>query len=588
MNDERKTMSAVRVSLAAWALTLVFVSGAVMVTYHYHGSPKIGVDDANIFLVYARNLAGGHGFVYNVGGERVEGFTSLLWTLICTVFFRFSRRPELGILLFSAALMVAVNGLIAAGVARRSVRQGRPGRIALAWAGVYLVLVLASPSYVTWMSITLMDAGLFGALVALGTVMVMAPDGPNPSGLLFALALLIPFLIACRPEAAAICPLLILLFGLRVGAARGKLPALRSTGVLLAVFLVSICSLTIFRLRYFGYPLPNTYYAKMSTSLTYNLSRGVRYLAGYLWRDLVALIAAISALAFILRSAFSVQRSAFSPRRSTLDGEVAASVSLLLLLLPVLAGGDHFRMYRFFQPAYPLLCLTLVLSLMKSRWPGWLFRKLYAGSKPRRRAVLLLAAPALVVFTLFSEGGGSWWKLRRQHPLASEFLIAEQGRQIGATFASTFSNLPQLKSLGVVAAGAVKFSYPGEVIDLMGLNNLRMGHSPGGRIGLKNHAAFDTAIFFELNPDIFMPQVASWSPGQGVPIDRFENGVLKGIFASPTFTERYQAACLRRRDATDTLAVRGLFRNDVLSELRATGLYDVANVDLVLDTLLKR
>ena len=49
---------------------------------HLIGTENIGVDDANIFFVYAKNLAEGHGFVYNAGGERVEGYSSMLWTLI--------------------------------------------------------------------------------------------------------------------------------------------------------------------------------------------------------------------------------------------------------------------------------------------------------------------------------------------------------------------------------------------------------------------------------------------------------------------------------------------------------------------------
>ncbi len=39
------------------------------------------VDDAYISFRYAENLVDGHGLVYNVG-ERVEGFTNLLWTLV--------------------------------------------------------------------------------------------------------------------------------------------------------------------------------------------------------------------------------------------------------------------------------------------------------------------------------------------------------------------------------------------------------------------------------------------------------------------------------------------------------------------------
>src|SRR5919202_1675726 len=38
-------------------------------------------DDEMISMRYARNLALGSGFVWNPGGERVEGYSNLLWVL---------------------------------------------------------------------------------------------------------------------------------------------------------------------------------------------------------------------------------------------------------------------------------------------------------------------------------------------------------------------------------------------------------------------------------------------------------------------------------------------------------------------------
>ena len=67
--------------------------------------PLIGIDDANIYFVYARNLANGYGFVYNIGGERVEGFTSLLWTVISALAFKFSTYPELTLLIISITIV---------------------------------------------------------------------------------------------------------------------------------------------------------------------------------------------------------------------------------------------------------------------------------------------------------------------------------------------------------------------------------------------------------------------------------------------------------------------------------------------------
>src|SRR6185295_18846415 len=76
------------------ALLLVIVGSAAWLAQFLSRTPLVGYDDANIFLVYARNIAGGHGFVYNVGGERVEGFTSPAWTLLCAAVMRITAHPE--------------------------------------------------------------------------------------------------------------------------------------------------------------------------------------------------------------------------------------------------------------------------------------------------------------------------------------------------------------------------------------------------------------------------------------------------------------------------------------------------------------
>src|SRR5215510_1767079 len=65
----------------------------------------LGIDDANIYFVYAKNLALGHGFVYHPGGERVEGFTSLLWTLLCAAAHRVAARPEPWLIGLNAVVM---------------------------------------------------------------------------------------------------------------------------------------------------------------------------------------------------------------------------------------------------------------------------------------------------------------------------------------------------------------------------------------------------------------------------------------------------------------------------------------------------
>src|SRR5215468_3827839 len=51
-------------------------------------------DDGYISFRYARNLAHGHGLVFNPGHERVEGYTNLLWVLILAAGNLLGAPPE--------------------------------------------------------------------------------------------------------------------------------------------------------------------------------------------------------------------------------------------------------------------------------------------------------------------------------------------------------------------------------------------------------------------------------------------------------------------------------------------------------------
>ena len=63
--------------------------------------------------------------------------------------------------------------------------------------------------------------------------------------------------------------------------------AIRYAALFGAVF-VTLAALTVARLQYFGYPFPNTYYAKVSSNPIDNIAQGLHYLIGFLaayWRS---------------------------------------------------------------------------------------------------------------------------------------------------------------------------------------------------------------------------------------------------------------------------------------------------------------
>ena len=78
-------------------------------------------EDAMISMRYARHVAGGHGFVWNIGEPPIEGFTNLLWVLWMSVAHLLGMsesKISLFIMLSGVAIMLA-TGHVASKIARK-------------------------------------------------------------------------------------------------------------------------------------------------------------------------------------------------------------------------------------------------------------------------------------------------------------------------------------------------------------------------------------------------------------------------------------------------------------------------------------
>ncbi len=174
---------AARLGLAALAL---LITAAALIW------PAWLSDDAFISFRYAQNLVQGHGLVYNPG-ERVEGYTNFLWTIMAAAVLRLGGD----LVLWSHATGVLIGLLIATGtyvVARRLIDT--------AWALVAALIVATSQSLLLYTARgSGLETGLFTLLVLAGGGCYLAalraapaPGAFGPAGLLFALAAL------TRPE----------------------------------------------------------------------------------------------------------------------------------------------------------------------------------------------------------------------------------------------------------------------------------------------------------------------------------------------------------------------------------------------------
>lgn len=485
---------------------LLVVLGTALV-WLFLGRPATGIDDAYIFFVYARNFAQGNGFVYNVGGETVEGFTSILWVLISSGLFRFFQTVEMPLLLLNllfgtAALVVCLRRLES--------------------FGLFLLLVASSPAWFAWSHVTLMESGLWCLLLTLLVLSVVEQRSNT-------IAALLPFLVIVRPESMLWGVWVILVLGLDVGLKKGWKHGLKTAVFPLAVFAISLAALVSFRMAYFGFPVPNTYYAKVSVNLFSNLWNG----SGYLLRYFISSPAVFLVMATLVWVLF----------RDLRKWKQGASRSLILVLcllpgigIPVLVGGDHFGAFRFYQPIWPLLCLLAAME-----WPSISER---LSPAVYRALLMVLLCSGWLLFPLTAN-------------LRHEFRIAREGCRYGAILAEAFQHNGDYPSVAVITAGGFKYAYPGNVFDLMGLNSTEMAHAPGSRTGEKNHSGFNRDLFYRWNPDILLCGDSA----------EFDSRVLNGLHQKTEFNALYVHRILQR----DGGAVSAFFARSFLAGLPEAG-----------------
>jgi len=333
------------------------------------------IDDAYISFRYAANLAAGEGLVFNPG-ERVEGYSNLLWTLLMALAILLRLDPMLAAKLAGLASLVVtllvVDRLLA--------------RTAAAWAARLAgPLLLAFSVPLAFWSVQGMETPLFTVLLCLAFCRYLEEldrDRGFPwSALLFALACL------TRPEG----PLYIVVF-LVVRLIHPGRPRLRDGAWLLTAAL-PLAGHLLWRLSYYGEWLPNTWFAKSTADAGLSPAAhaaGTAYLGAFLARGwaLPALFALLGLAAALI---------ALRP------GADRVRAARLLLPVPWLAAslffawqsnGDWMPEHRFLVPAVPALALLAAGGVDGlARLVRAAFRRSgRAGDLPLRLAALALAA----------------------------------------------------------------------------------------------------------------------------------------------------------------------------------------------------
>lgn len=298
------------------------------------------VDDALISMVYARRLATGDGLVFNPG-ERVEGYTNFLWTVTLAPVYWLSRLMHGEFVDWCVGASVLVSaidlGLVALVARRLWGDRILPLALALGWCvldnsyTVWAMMALEGHYVALWVLATLAawTSSLRHRELATGLCLAAVPMA-RPDGALF---------VGAFALSEALHVLAPLVKRDRVLAARRLRALALAGGVAAAVFGAYFA----WRWRYYGWPLPNTYYLKLGSSSFDGTKRGLEYLKGFLDERADLPLLALLAVPFL--------------RNASLRTLALWVVVHLVYVAKV--GGDFYPGHRFLVPLIPALALLV-------------------------------------------------------------------------------------------------------------------------------------------------------------------------------------------------------------------------------------
>lgn len=299
-------------------------------------------DDAYISFRYAHNLVNGDGFVFNTG-DRLEGFTNFLWTLLLAPF------EAMGLDLFQVTEIL--GGLLALGFVAQLVwlsfhfSGGGPHRSHWhLWAGLWI----ATSSSVALWTTSGMEQPLAMMLPLASAYLLWRNMDDEENGHRGALwsGVLIGLGCMTRPE--------IHLIGILLG-----LPLVwrvireRRIDRVTRYWFLGLLGVTVpfhaFRLLYFGGLMPNTYYVKTGGSVLVMIA-GVKKLHEMFDFNNLGYLVMFVPLAFL-------------NRKYLREKLVLLGVSVGFMAFVVKVGVDEMRWHRLYLPALPFLVLLASLGL---------------------------------------------------------------------------------------------------------------------------------------------------------------------------------------------------------------------------------
>ncbi|MCK4632122.1 MAG: hypothetical protein KAT79_02560, partial [candidate division Zixibacteria bacterium] len=393
------------------------------------------IDDVFISFRYAENLTDGYGLVFNPGDSPVEGYSNFLWVLLLAFTYKLGWPTYLVAKVIGVIFTLATAGLWS-WFFRNDTRP-------VVWLAAPIFLIC--PITALW-AVSGLELGLYAFLVASVVISLLGQSGLHHSRWVYPSLVL---LVLCRPEGFIIGAVAVLLASytdLRETTLNIKVRAFQ-----LGTVIATTLSLMAFRVYIFGYPLPNTIYAKTG---------GDAVLSGLsmLGITVLPLLPAVALLLWKSRTLFS--------------GPVDRSVIIMAgLFLSQLAISSMINPVMNFHQRYLIAYLPLLLIVALSAVAG------FQGRRLRLLLTGIVAGSLLASLVSITES------LDREAKIAAAQLQTVE----------VLSQLPDSATVALSDAGRIPYYADNYFYDIWGLADERTGQE-----------GFDPLRAMLLFPDYFL------------------------------------------------------------------------------------
>lgn len=418
-------------------------------------------DDAYISFRYVKNFVEGNGLVFNAG-ERVEGYTNFLWVVLLSAFALVKINIELISQILSVAfgsLNIILVFLIAQSIKIIDETGGKPvdEKTKKYFDLVPSVMTAFTGAYAFW-AVSGMETSMFIFFLLLSIYFYLHPKDKKGINSRLGISLLLASLT--RPEGIILAGFLYLhkfiwLAINRKGIENPKRLLTKTVLPEIAVFALPYLAYILFRFIYYGYFLPNTFYAKTGFSMVYIIT-GIDYVFGFAKAYLLYGIIALCPLLLLQK------------KMARFEVTFLLGFVFLYSFYVVFVGGDVLQLYRFMLPVLPLFFIL---------WSLFLYSLILLI--PREKKIFNLTAYFLIAVSVgiaMYNYLGAKNEIERIQVL--EINLVEKMRIQAKWFEDEQLETGKNVTVALSTIGAFSYFSNTTVIDLLGLTDSNIAHNP--------------------------------------------------------------------------------------------------------------